>query len=65
MLGQGYQKSIQSVGWGTTDAEYVYQSAQGTLKIIVWNLLDGRILTVWQDWSYRKKNAITKELTAK
>jgi len=35
VLGQGYQKSIETVGGEIRDAEYVYQSAQGTAKIIV------------------------------
>lgn len=55
VLGQEYQKSIEGVGGGITDAEYVYQSALASIKIIVWNLLDSRILTLWQDWFYRKK----------
>lgn len=35
VLGQGYPKSIETVGGEITDAEYVYQSAQATAKIIV------------------------------
>lgn len=35
VLGQGYHKSIETVGGEITDAEYVYQSTQATGKIIV------------------------------
>lgn len=38
MLGQEYQKFIQTVGGEITNAEYVYQSAQATAKIIVKNV---------------------------
>lgn len=38
VLGQGYPKSIETVGGEITDVEYVYQSAQATAKIIIWNL---------------------------